>query len=537
MSEKPSTPSSEQSDKSKKYDRQLRLWGDHGQAALEGCHVCLINASATGTETLKSLVLPGIGAFTILDNSRVAYQDLGNNFFVERDSIGKSRAEVACQNLCELNPDVRGYFDEHPIEEVLSNQPEYFKTFTVVIATNISESSLLNLSKILWDLKVPLVVTKSYGMIGYIRVQVEEHTIIESHPDNIIPDLRLDQPFPALSYYAESFDFSTMTDREHSHVPYVIILLHFLKKWKEEHNNEIPKTFQEKKQLKRLIESGMRSKASSEPEENFEEAVKAVNLSISPTFISEDVKAILKEAKALTPCPSTKSFWLMAKALQEFVDSEGQGNLPVSGVIPDMTSDSDSFIKLQNIYREQATSDSDWVYRRLQEFCSQLGPRKTFISENDVKSFCKNSQHLRVLRGKSIDQEYHGSIPLGDLGTHLENPESDIVWYVMLRAVDQFHSEFRAYPGYFKDQVETDIVRLKVCVNRLLSDWGFSPCIKDDYIHEICRYGAAEVHSIAAYVGGCAAQEVIKIVTSQYIPINNTYIYNAISGTSTTLSL
>ena len=33
----------------------------------------------------------------------------------------------------------------------------------------------------------------------------------------------------------------------------------------------------------------------------------------------------------------------------------------------------------------------------------------------------------------------------------------------MLRAVDQFHTEFRAYPGFFKDQVETDIVRLKVC--------------------------------------------------------------------------
>lgn len=47
-------------------------------------------------------------------------------------------------------------------------------------------------------------------------------------------------------------------------------------------------------------------------------------------------------------------------------------------------------------------------------------------------------------------------------GAHLENPESELVWYVMLRAVDQFHSEFRAYPGYFQDQVETDIVRLKV---------------------------------------------------------------------------
>ena len=38
----------------------FRLWGDHGQAALEGAKICLINASATGTEVLKNLILPGL---------------------------------------------------------------------------------------------------------------------------------------------------------------------------------------------------------------------------------------------------------------------------------------------------------------------------------------------------------------------------------------------------------------------------------------------------------------------------------------------
>ena len=50
--------SSEQ--KQKRYDRQLRLWGEHGQAAMEECSICLLNGSATGTETLKNLVLPGV---------------------------------------------------------------------------------------------------------------------------------------------------------------------------------------------------------------------------------------------------------------------------------------------------------------------------------------------------------------------------------------------------------------------------------------------------------------------------------------------
>lgn len=78
---------------------------------------------------------------------------------------------------------------------------------------------------------------------------------------------------------------------------------------------------------------------------------------------------------------------------------------------------------------------------------------------------------------------------------------------------------------------------LQVCVNRLLADWGCGPVIKDDFIHEMCRYGAAEVHSIAAYIGGCAAHEVIKLLTGQYVPINNTHIYNAITATSETFML
>lgn len=78
-----------------KYDRQLRLWGAAGQRALLHSHILLISADGAGSETLKNLVLPGIGAFTILDDHRVSASDLGSNFFVTEDSIGKNRAEVS----------------------------------------------------------------------------------------------------------------------------------------------------------------------------------------------------------------------------------------------------------------------------------------------------------------------------------------------------------------------------------------------------------------------------------------------------------
>lgn len=95
-----------------RYDRQLRLWGATGQIALENSHVLLVNSGpgVAGLETLKNLVLPGIGNFTIQDSALVSEADLGVNFFLEDHHLGGFRAEHTCNLLKELNPDVQGNF-------------------------------------------------------------------------------------------------------------------------------------------------------------------------------------------------------------------------------------------------------------------------------------------------------------------------------------------------------------------------------------------------------------------------------------------
>lgn len=80
--------------------------------ALENAHILLINSGAgvVGLETLKNLVLPGIGNFTIQDSAIVSEADLGVNFFLEEQQLGGYRAEHTCNLLKELNPDVDGHF-------------------------------------------------------------------------------------------------------------------------------------------------------------------------------------------------------------------------------------------------------------------------------------------------------------------------------------------------------------------------------------------------------------------------------------------
>lgn len=56
--------------------------------------------------------------------------------------------------------------------------------------------------------------------------------VIESHSDSI-PSLRISSPFSSLLSLATSLDFSKMDPTDHSHVPYVLILVHALENWKK----------------------------------------------------------------------------------------------------------------------------------------------------------------------------------------------------------------------------------------------------------------------------------------------------------------
>lgn len=146
------------------YDRQLRLWGDHGQKALENGRVCLIGANALGTEILKSLVLPGLGSFTIIDHQLVNLADCGSNFFVHPSMIGQSRAKVTCELLSKLNPDVYGNFIDSPsIDDLIDQNTFDFSQFQVVIAANLSRKISTRLAAHLWTLKVPLIYARTYG--------------------------------------------------------------------------------------------------------------------------------------------------------------------------------------------------------------------------------------------------------------------------------------------------------------------------------------------------------------------------------------
>ena len=69
-----------------------------------GASILMLGGSLPGVETLKNLVLPGIGKIFIMDDKTVTKRDTGNNFFTPPGEEGKNRAEVLFEWLSEMNP-------------------------------------------------------------------------------------------------------------------------------------------------------------------------------------------------------------------------------------------------------------------------------------------------------------------------------------------------------------------------------------------------------------------------------------------------
>lgn len=76
------------------YDRQIRLWGAKAQERIRSANILLISLRALGTEIAKNLTLAGISSLTIVDDDPVTEEDLGAQYFLRDEDVGKPVSSV-----------------------------------------------------------------------------------------------------------------------------------------------------------------------------------------------------------------------------------------------------------------------------------------------------------------------------------------------------------------------------------------------------------------------------------------------------------
>lgn len=344
-----------------------------------------------------------------------------------------------------------------------------------------------------------------------------------------------------------------MSAHEKSHIPYVCLLLYYLEVWRANHDGKAPETYKEKAEFRdQYVRKG------SPDEENFDEACAAVLKSLNPPTANSTVRAILSSPEATELTPTSPPFWLIANAIHKFYTTHNQ--LPLPGAVPDMKAQSADYIKLQNIYKAKARQDSAEVLSTVRELERSTGrsPKLT-IDEKEVENFCKGAAHIHLVRGRPLQIVRPGEkVKFGnraeDMLRELENPESLVKLYLAFLAWDEFVATHASspeqaggegirVPGDTDLELEADGEKLTGIAHKLVDDLiteAGTRIEEPEYseirekvasiCEELVRAGGGELHNLASLTGGMIAQEVIKVITRQYIPVDNTCLFDGVES-------
>ncbi|KAH9253543.1 hypothetical protein BASA81_008590 [Batrachochytrium salamandrivorans] len=495
--------------------------------------VCL-QAGPTGTEALKNLVLPGVGAFTVVDSGVVNEFDLANNFFTSQRFLGRSRAECVTELLGELNQDVQGTAHVRDPMEIIQKDLGFFLRFSLVIATQLDEHYLCLLGDICEKLGVALVVARTYGLMGAVRVYAKDHFCYNVNPYPA-PDLRMYAAFPELQVLAQAHkEFN-------SHVPYVLVLCNEVNKWKLAHNGQLPSTREERELFKVQVKSLSLEGEGGLLEENLTEAIRVIYLAHGKPELRQETRELFANGKCDEMNLASENHWVLTRALRDFYYKHDE-QLPVTGAIPDMTSTTQLFVQVQQCFNVKSKQDYDEFSLLVDKALELAGKPMDSLAQEERATYFKYNASQMNLCYRSPRLEFMS--PMVDQVPWCDTELNPFVWYLVWRACDWMFHFTGQYPGSqptaTAEELELQAVQLHAkAVAMTLEHFAEfdSKLVSLNVCREMVRFGAVEMHNIAAVVGGIAAQEAVKLLTHQYEPLNHTYFFNGITAQGANWSL
>ncbi|EGR30085.1 nedd8 activating enzyme e1 subunit 1, putative [Ichthyophthirius multifiliis] len=311
-----------------------------------------------------------------------------------------------------------------------------------------------------------------------------------------------------------------LSEKQLSHVPFLVILAKHIQIYQQNNNNQPPQTFQEKINFKQQIRDEMKKYLLPKDQENYEEAIKYSYWACKNNQeIPENLQKIFLLEEQIS-IDNKNKFWLLVKNLKLFL-KENNNYMPIQKTIPDMKSTSQWYIELKEIYVNKHNQDKI----KFLQILNKNFPLVT-IDNEFVETFLENIYSLEVINYNPIYKQITSP-------QQIENNENlNHIWFVCLQSSLVFYSQYGKFPGPGdENQLNQIIQQQKKYVFKLNEDIGI------EFIQEICRYEGAQLHNIVAFLGGIVAQESVKLITEQFLPINNTFIFNGITCEGLTIDL
>ncbi|KIO19712.1 hypothetical protein M407DRAFT_246078 [Tulasnella calospora MUT 4182] len=157
------------------YDRQIRLWGIEAQERMRNATILVVNLKGVAHETIKNIVLAGIGTLICYDSDVVHEEDLGAGFLFREEDVGKKRTDAARPNIEALNPlvTVKTLSDPQDISD--ASLPALLKDTHLVCVTDSSREELIRFDNACRQSDTMFYAGGTYGLLGYIFVDLQKH--------------------------------------------------------------------------------------------------------------------------------------------------------------------------------------------------------------------------------------------------------------------------------------------------------------------------------------------------------------------------
>ena len=295
------------------------------------------------------------------------------------------------------------------------------------------------------------------------------------------------------------------------------------------------------------MESGIRRNTAEGSEENFEEGAASVLKSLNSPSLSSSLRSVFDQTECDSLTRTSSSFWIIASAIRSFHTKHGV--LPLPGAVPDMKAQSADYIALQNIYRSKARADVSEVTATVRGLEKSLD-RTSLVAESEIEAFCKGAAHVKFLRGKPILSALVSSSTkqksLKDLDWSEVAPRLAMEFWQQEESQLPVWIAFLAYDEYVlqhKDSREDLVTKASESSDTVIDTLVQAAGVGDtdvqvlkqrtrNVLAEFERAEGGELHNISSLAGGMVAQEVIKVITRQYIPVNNVCVFDGILSKS-----
>lgn len=480
-----------------KYDRQIRLWGADGQKCIQDAVIVSLGSDAICAEILKNLVLHAVGKVIIVDDAIVTEDDIGVNFMVDEDSIGKKRAEVVKELLNEMNPDPEILtLDASPLDISVLNSPDLNENSIIISTGNQSKAWISQISDSVREKGFKYLHLQTIGFFGIFYLDAGKFHYFEGGDRTTSGDLRIINPWPELQEFMESFNLEEMPNDEHVHLPYTVILYNARK-------NALQRLGKGRLEFrdKGIIIEEIR-KLARDPEEPWVDKACGSTFSIVDTDpVSFQIKSVFADADNYPD----EDFWKVIKAARTFTEREGVP--PHDGVLEDMECSTEVFKAMRAVYQAKFEADNS----ALRELCPDVDP--ALVTRIQKCLFrCGGISYPSV-----ASQVEECGQPMG-----LPQIKNAIAVRSLFAGLRRFKEE-NGREATLEDKDELEKVT-PVCE------------LRSEYVREGARFAGNILPSIAATMAAVAAQEITKIIIRKATPVTGTLVYDGIHGVFHTFS-